>query len=186
MNTESETQQQSGNSKVDFANSMKSEAENRGVEISQAEASRSHDYTNLKYRSTAYLANDKLATGLGIFSLALGLAEVFIPTKLGEMTGLEEKHRKLLPLFGLREIASGVAILRAGDPTAAVWSRVGGDAMDLAFLGSALVDSPNKLKVSAAIAAVAGVTAVDAICARKLGEVTAQAPSDIMTTAAAG
>jgi uncharacterized membrane protein len=71
--------------------------------------------------------------------------------------------------LGLREIGHGVAILSQRKPTEGVWSRVGGDAIDLAFLGAAFV-SPNskKSRVVGATAAVLGVTALDLLCAEQL------------------
>jgi hypothetical protein len=123
----------------------------------------------LKYRDPANLATGKFATGLGIFSLVLGLAEVLAPKRLGEMIGVNDQHRALLPALGLREIASGIAILTSTKPTAAVWSRVGGDAMDLAYLGSAFMsDDTNKARLIAATAAVLGATAMDVVCAQQL------------------
>ena len=50
-----------------------------------------------------------------------------------------------------------------------MWSRVGGDVMDLALLGAALTsDHAKRGKVAAATAAVAGVTALDIIWSRQL------------------
>src|SRR6478672_9474827 len=92
------------------------------------------DYlVELKYRDPANLATGKFATGLGIFSFALGLAELLAPQALGKAMGLNDQYRSYLPALGLREIASGIGIFASTKPTAAVWSRVGGDAMDLAF-----------------------------------------------------
>jgi len=50
-----------------------------------------------------------------------------------------------------------------------LWSRVGGDAVDLAYLANGL-NSPdgNRQRTGMAIAAVAGVTALDVLCAQQL------------------
>ena len=62
-----------------------------------------------------------------------------------------------LRAFGAREIASGLGLLAQPDRAAWAWSRVGGDAVDLAFLGSAAnEDSANHQRVALAAAAVAG------------------------------
>lgn len=45
-----------------------------------------------------------------------------------------EEHAGLVRAYGLREIVSGVASLAMPDPALGVWTRVGGDAMDLAAL----------------------------------------------------
>lgn len=128
------------------------------------------DYlVELKYRDPANLVTGKFATGLGIFSLALGLAEVLAPRKLGEMAGLNDRHQAFLPALGLREIASGIGILASTKPTAAVWSRVAGDAVDLAYLGAAFMSrDSNTGRLVGALAAVLGATAADLVCAQQL------------------
>jgi uncharacterized membrane protein len=70
----------------------------------------------------------------------------------------------LVRAVGLREIASGVGILNDRQPSGWLWTRVAGDAMDLALLGNA-ARSPGiqgKRAVVAA-AAIAGVTALDVL-----------------------
>lgn len=135
------------------------------------EATSREDYVELKYRNVKDVGVEKLATGLGWFSIGLGLAELLAPEQLGNLIGVDKKRRSLLPLFGLREIASGIAILAIPRPAGAVWSRVGGDALDLAFLGSALAsDETDKTKVAVATLAVLGVTALDVVCAQQLSQ----------------
>jgi uncharacterized membrane protein len=111
-----------------------------------------------------------LARGLGWFSIGLGLAEVLAPRGVARIAGLRGNHDGLIRLFGLREIASGIGIFMQGrKPAAAVWSRVAGDALDLAALGAAFT-SPDSRKgrVAFATANVLAVTALDVICARQL------------------
>ena len=128
------------------------------------------DYVALKYRRAKDVTATKIATGLGWFSIGLGLAELLAPKQLGEAIGVGNRNR-LLPAMGLREIASGVGILTQARPAGAVWSRVGGDALDLALLGAALFSkSSRKSRVLLAIGAVAGVAALDYICAQQLSE----------------
>jgi hypothetical protein len=128
-------------------------------------------YAELKYRSVSNAAVGKLAGGLALFSIGLGLAEILAPAYLGELIGIDKKREKVLPFFGAREIASGIAITKSQNPAAAVWSRVAGDALDLAFLVSAYASSDTKKsKVTAAIAAVLGVTVLDVICAQRLSQ----------------
>lgn len=111
-----------------------------------------------------------LAQGLGWFSIGLGLAEVLAPRSLARSLGMEE-HAGLIRVYGMREIATGVGILSGGDPTPWIWGRVGGDALDLATLAPGLSgDNPQKGNVGLALAAVAGVTALDVLCARQLSE----------------
>jgi hypothetical protein len=110
----------------------------------------------------------KVARGLGWFSIGLGLAEVVAGRQLGRALGMEDRDW-LLRAFGVREIAAGVAILAMDQPTAGVWARVAGDALDLVALGSGLTeDNPKRETLAAAIATVAGITALDYWCARRL------------------
>ncbi|MBV9081355.1 MAG: SRPBCC family protein [Acidobacteriaceae bacterium] len=117
--------------------------------------------------------NELLANGLGWFSIGLGVAELLVPGKLADLIGVTDKNgnRTLLRAYGLREIAAGIGILSQSRPTAWVWARVAGDVVDLASLGAALVsDDTSRARVSAAAAAVAGVTALDVICAQQLSQ----------------
>ncbi|MBV9958997.1 MAG: SRPBCC family protein, partial [Acidobacteria bacterium] len=76
----------------------------------------------------------------------------------------------LIRLFGLREIASGIGIFMQGrKPAAAVWSRVAGDALDIASLGVAFASPQSKKgRVAFATANVLAVTALDVLCAQQL------------------
>jgi len=73
-------------------------------------------------------------------------------------------------MLGAREITSGVGILTGRQTNANwMWSRVGGDAMDLALLGAASKLRRSKRgRIAAATAAVAGVAALDVICSQRL------------------
>jgi uncharacterized membrane protein len=113
---------------------------------------------------------EKLARGLGWFSIGLGLAEVLTPRGVARIAGVRGNHTGLIRLFGLREIASGIGIFMQGRrPAGAVWSRVAGDALDLAALGAAFA-SPDSRKgrVAFATANVLTVTALDVLCAQQL------------------
>src|SRR5688572_26476184 len=115
--------------------------------------------------------SERLARALGWFSIGLGLAEVVAPHSVARLVGLEDDdgNRRLLRGMGMREIASGIGILSQRRPTPWVWSRVAGDALDLALLGSALrSENSQKGRVVAATAAVLGVTALDVYCGTQL------------------
>jgi hypothetical protein len=111
----------------------------------------------------------KVARFLGWFSIGLGLTEVIAPKMIQRFLGTEEKET-LIRAFGVREIASGVGILAQDDePSPWVWSRVGGDALDLGTLGAAMTgDNPKRRNVGIAMAMVAGITALDVITGAKL------------------
>jgi hypothetical protein len=121
----------------------------------------------------ARLSQERLAAGLGWFSLALGTAELAAPRAVARLIGIPDDPRlvSVLRAFGAREIASGLGLLAQPDHAGWAWSRLGGDAIDLAFLGSAAnEDTVNRQRVALAAAAVASITALDLICARGLHE----------------
>lgn len=110
-----------------------------------------------------------LAKGLGWFSIAVGTAELVAPHAIGRALGMEERAR-VVQAYGLREIASGIAILASDDPKPWVWGRVAGDAMDLATLAPGLNHgNPRRGAVGAALAGAAAITLLDFYCARRLG-----------------
>ena len=112
--------------------------------------------------------NQKLATGLGWFSIGLGLTEIFATKALTRGIGLEGKEG-LVRAYGVREVMTGVAILASHDPTPWIWGRVGGDALDLATMATGLEgDKPQRGSLGIAMAAVAGVTALDIAVAKGL------------------
>ncbi|WP_205624890.1 cyclase dehydrase [Geminicoccus roseus] len=108
-----------------------------------------------------------LAQGLGWFSIGLGLAQLLAPRRVGEFLGTEE-HTNVIQACGAREVATGIGILTAQDPTPWLWGRVAGDALDLATLVPAVRDNPKKGNVLFSIAAVAGIAALDLICVQEL------------------
>ena len=119
-------------------------------------------------RGHADTATDTLARGLGLFSIALGIAEVTAPRALARALGMRGQEG-LIAGYGVREIATGIGILASKDPTPWIWGRVAGDGLDLATLATALEgNNPKKGNVGIAMAAVAGVTALDVYCAQTL------------------
>jgi uncharacterized membrane protein len=116
---------------------------------------------------------NRRARGLGWFSIGLGLAQIGAPRTLARLIGINDDDETRTAMFaiGLREITSGIGILSRPRPTGWVWSRVGGDLMDLALLGKALnSDENDKGRLAAATAAVLGVTALDLVTGRQLGK----------------
>lgn len=112
-----------------------------------------------------------LARALGWFSLGLGLFQIAAPERLTDFLGIDEGKADLVRLYGGREIAHGVAILSERTPVVGVWSRVGGDALDLATLGLTLTHpDARRDRVMMAMAMVVGVGVLDGLCARQLGD----------------
>src|ERR671938_390501 len=67
------------------------------------------------------LDKEQLARGLGWFSIGLGLAELLAPRGVAKVAGMRG-NAGLIRLFGLREIASGIAIFAGGKrPAGALW-----------------------------------------------------------------
>ncbi|HEX7226671.1 MAG TPA: SRPBCC family protein [Candidatus Binatia bacterium] len=111
---------------------------------------------------------ERIAHALGWFSIGLGLAEIIAPRGLAKLIGTSD-NRTLLRILGVREIASGVGILSRRRPVGWLWSRVGGDIMDLAVLGMALTSpNANRRRIAAATAAVTGVTVLDVRASQRL------------------
>lgn len=109
----------------------------------------------------------QLAGFLGWFSVGLGLAEVVAPRELARTIGVA-CDEGWIPLFGVREIASGFGILTQRRPAGALWSRVVGDVIDLAYLASAYGNPRNhRGRLAMATAAVAGVTILDILAAER-------------------
>jgi len=118
---------------------------------------------------------EKAALGLGVFSLALGVAELLAPARVARLVGVVDdgNNRALLRAAGLRELAAGVGILTHERPSHWLWGRVGGDVLDLALLANALKSgSARPERTVLATVAVLGMTALDALCARALEEQT--------------
>ena len=110
---------------------------------------------------------DSLGRALGWFSVGLGLTELLAPKVLTRWLGVEG-NEGLVRAYGAREIASGVLCLSVNNDYGA-FSRVGGDILDLASLAAAYRDdNPKKANVGLAIAAVAGITIIDAIAGQSI------------------
>ena len=120
----------------------------------------------------------RLARGLGWFSISLGVAEVLAPRLISRLVGGRGDNLTLIRLYGIREIVSGMMIFGQGKrPAAAMWSRVAGDALDIATLAAASsATATRKGALAFATANVLGVTALDVYCAQQLSRERAAAP----------
>ncbi len=114
---------------------------------------------------------ERLAKALGVASIALGAPLVAAPGRVARFVGLEDTAttRAVARGVGVRELAAAGAILPRSRPLPGVWSRVGGDGMDLALLVTALrVAATNRRRLAIATGAVAGIAALDAVGALRL------------------
>lgn len=116
-----------------------------------------------------------VATGLGWFSVGLGVAEVLAPRAIANLIGLRNgthPHTLLRSLlFGPREIVAGVGILTQPNPAGWLWGRVAGDVLDISSLAAALRSRENDRKrLIGALLAVLGVSLADYVAAQQLTE----------------
>ncbi|MBV9860599.1 MAG: cyclase dehydrase [Alphaproteobacteria bacterium] len=109
--------------------------------------------------------HDEMAAGLGYFSIALGLAELAMPQAIRHAAGIKTPD-VLVRGYGVREIATGVAILTTHDATPWIWARVAGDALDIATVAMAPPERHGgEGKKTLALGALLAVTAIDLFCA---------------------
>jgi uncharacterized membrane protein len=114
---------------------------------------------------------ESLANFLGLFSIGLGMAQILAPAGMSKVCGIDdaEENAGLMRLLGMRELSNGIAILSKQQPEKALWSRVVGDTMDLAMLGTALANPKNhRGRTLFATANVLAVTALDVMCAKQV------------------
>jgi hypothetical protein len=119
--------------------------------------------------------------GLGIFSLALGAAEVMAPRRIAEFLGLDPDGpaSTAIRAFGMRELMAGALLVRGPAFSTNVWNRVIGDGMDLYSLALALRTSRKPKAVAGALAFVGSITALDIWTAKALDQETGRAfPND--------
>jgi hypothetical protein len=118
------------------------------------------------------------AKSMGWFGVALGLTELLAARKL---TGaLDIRGREgVVRAMGVREIASGALIAR--NRRRGMWSRVGGDVLDVAALAAAFPGNRRKRNLGLALGAVVGATLVDVLTARALQRREAAAPDTVPT-----
>jgi hypothetical protein len=111
------------------------------------------------------------ATGLALFSLALGSAQVGAPGTMARLIGADDGPTSRTVMrwaCGLRELAAGLGVGSSSQPGSWLWARVAGDAVDLALLGTVLARHPTRrTRTLAATAAVLSVTAADVMTARR-------------------
>ncbi|AZG78600.1 hypothetical protein EHO51_11310 [Methylocystis rosea] len=96
--------------------------------------------------------SSKLANFLGWFSIALGLAELFAPRRVGSMVGVDGS---LVQAYGLREFLGGVGILAARQKAPWLWARVAGDVLDMVTLAPGLYSIRRNRQLASGLAVIA-------------------------------
>jgi uncharacterized membrane protein len=106
-------------------------------------------------------SGDSLARGLGWLTLGLGIADAAAPRPVIRLLALDDtpRLRALFRLVGERELGQAAGLLISHDPRQWVWSRVAGDAIDLAVLGRAMANGRGQPRFRTALAT-AGVAAL--------------------------
>lgn len=125
----------------------------------------------------------RLSKFLGMFSFALGVAQLVAPDRLNQLIGVKDtaKTRMIQRAVGVQELTAAQGIFALSPPTPVLWSRVAGDVMHLGLLTRALAvrrnddrrrvplrrrdkaGSYDARRLSTAIAAVAGIGIVDTL-----------------------
>lgn len=107
---------------------------------------------------------------VGTASLSFGVTDILLGNMFGRGIGAgEAKGGLLFRTVGLREVATGAAGLAWPTSSVPIWTRFGADLADMAALGR-IISRPNPKRGMAALALaiVAGVTAMDLVCARAI------------------
>jgi uncharacterized membrane protein len=134
-----------------------------------------------EFESEPRIPPQQLSNFLGWFSIGLGLAEILAPRALGRAIGVGE-HPGVMRALGVREIVSGLGLLSQRGTQAWAWSRVGGDAMDLALLGAAARrPEADPQRIAMAATAVLGVTALDIYASREIGQAEIPAQDEVIS-----
>ncbi|MFC5730239.1 MULTISPECIES: SRPBCC family protein [Nocardioides] len=111
----------------------------------------------------------RLVTRLGWTSVALGAAPLVKPREVARAVGVDDDPRAglVVRMVGARELLHA-ALLLAG-PVQTVWTRVAGDALDLALLGGAARSRSGARRTRAltALALVGGITVIDVYAAAR-------------------
>ena len=107
-----------------------------------------------------------LARGLGVFSLGLGLTEVVAPRALARLIGVDQSDATpwILRALGAREIGHGLGIFARPK---SVWTRLIGDAIDVAYVALAFRDG-KRSRLWPTMGALAAVGALDALATYRM------------------
>jgi hypothetical protein len=113
---------------------------------------------------------DSLARFLGWFSIGLGTAQLVMPKALSRLIGADGDGGapRVMRLMGARELTHGTGILTSKRPTGWMWSRIAGDALDMAALGAVLKNGKGRKRTLFAIAQVTPIAVADVFEAKHL------------------
>ncbi len=126
--------------------------------------------SEFRSRATSDAAPTGLSRGLGWLTLALGVSEVVAPRKLAKLIGVGDDGVTplVMRLLGAKGIISSLNVLMQPQRPTPLWSRVAGDLVDLGLLGVAAgTKRMSGARLAGAVAATAGVLALDVFAARR-------------------
>lgn len=93
-----------------------------------------------------------LVTGLGWFSIGLGLLEFFAPKRVADPLGMPTRAT-LVQTYGLREMIAGLGILLSRRPGPWLWARAAGDVIDMATVAPQMTSSNGRIRQANSLAA---------------------------------
>jgi uncharacterized membrane protein len=134
--------------------------------------------------------DERIAESLGWFSLGLGVAQLLAPGGLNRLAGIRDDAaaRGAQRIVGVREVGAFAAIMADRPrPALPLWSRVGGDLMDLALLGRAWQGKRESApRLALAIGSIVGVTGLDIYAAIRHTEAERRDPKSEGSAAGGG
>lgn len=106
------------------------------------------------------------ARALGWLSIAIGAAQLLAPRQVARAAGMPDRTL-VMRACGVRELATGVALLHSERPASWMWARVAGDAIDAALLARTLRGDGSR-STRAALLAVGALAVADLALAQRL------------------
>jgi uncharacterized membrane protein len=123
----------------------------------------------LTSRTAGRSAVRRRARGLGLVSLGLGVAQLAAPGAVRRLAGVDDSttSRRIVPLSGARELVHATGLLTARRVGPWAWTRVAGDAIDLATLAVAFTRGTgrHRRRLATMTGAVLAITAIDVVTA---------------------
>lgn len=116
-------------------------------------------------------ASSRTRSVLRSLGIGLGLWQLFAPRHIARLVGVSNQRRNLVLIraLGVRKLAVGLGLLTVRKrPSRWLWARAAGDILELGLLGNALRSRrSDRTRVTGALAALAGVSLLDAWSARQ-------------------